>query len=179
MNTWPNAAITNKGLALQSKLIEGHSLVITRAVTSTAYIQPVLLQQQTEISDIKQTLSFKKVSYPEEGKCAVPTFLTNEGLAEGYIANQVGIFAEDPDEGEILYLISQAERGKGTEVPSETEMPGYHAEWEFYFKYGNADGVSVTVDPAHTISEAEALILIQENAVARTAPVAYLALDEE
>ena len=179
MNTWPNAVITNKGLALQAKLIEGHTLNITRAVAGTAYVQPVLLLQQTDISDIKQTLKFKKVSYPEEGKSAVPMFLTNEGLATGYIATQIGVFAEDPDEGEILYFISQAESGKGTEVPSETEMPGYHAEWTFYFQYGNADGVSVTVDPAHTISEEEALILIKENALPFDAAVAYLALDKE
>lgn len=160
MNIWENAIITQKGLALQSKLIQGKTLKITRAVAGTGYVSPVLLVQQTAISGIKQELIFKEFSYPEEGKCSLVAFLTNEGLATGYTATQVGIYAEDPDEGEILYFINQATSGKGTDVPSETEMPGYQAEWTFYFQYGQADGITVTVDPANTINELEAQELI-------------------
>lgn len=150
MNIWQNAAITQKGLALQAKLIEGHTLQITRAVTGAGWVNPVLLKQQTDIIDPKQTLTFHPVSYPEEGKCALPLTLDNVGLATGYTAHAVGVFAMDPDEGEILYFIAgstTSEDKDGTVVPSETESPGYGAEWTFYFQYGQADGVTVVVDP--------------------------------
>ena len=149
MNTWANSVITNKGLALQAKLIEGTALRITRAVTGTGYVTPGLLQQQTAVSGEKQPLTFRPVSYPEEGKCKLTCDLTNAGIETGYTAMQVGIYAVDPDEGEILYFITQAESGTGTIVPSETEMPGYSADWSFYFQYGHADNVTVLVDESN------------------------------
>lgn len=156
MDIWANSVITRKGLALQAKLIEGTKLTITRAVTGTSYVTPGLLQQQTAVGGEMQELTFSPVTYPEEGKCALPCRLTNKGLTAGYTAMQVGVYANDPDEGEILYLITQSDSGKGTEIPSETETPGYAAEWNFYFQYGQADGVNVTVDPANTVTLAMA-----------------------
>ena len=102
-----------------------------------------------------QALEFRPVSYPESGKCAVPVCLDNEEVGTGYTATQLGIYAMDPEEGEILYFIAQAETGEGTVVPSSSEMPGYTAEWTFYFQYGQADGVNVTVDPAGGVSREE------------------------
>ncbi|MBR3999973.1 MAG: hypothetical protein IKI93_16705 [Clostridia bacterium] len=155
MNPWANSVITQKGLALQAKLIAGTQLTITRAVTGTGYVTPGLLQQQTAVGGEKQELTFGEVTYPEEGKCALKCRLKNEGLTVGYTAMQVGVYATDPDEGEILYFITQAESNKGTEVPSETESPGFSAEWNFYFQFGHADGVDVTVDPSNTVSRAD------------------------
>lgn len=167
MNVWANAVITQKGLALQSKLTKGHTLKITRAVTGIGYVAPPLLQTQIAVSGIKQTLVFQTESYPEEGKCSLPVTLKNDGLASGYVARQVGIYAMDPDVGEILYFIAQAAaENKGTEVPSETEMPGYCAEWTFYFQYGQADSVSVTVDPANTVNAEQVEVMLQERAAA-------------
>lgn len=155
MNTWQNAVITNKGLALQAKLIAGTTLNITRAVTGSGYVTPGLLQQQTAVTSPQQTMSFRTITYPEIGEACVPVYIENGGLATGYTAMQVGIYATDPDEGEILFFIAQAQSGTGTVVPSETESPGYSAEWNFYFQYGQADDVNVTVDPSNTVSHSE------------------------
>ena len=154
MNVWENAVVTDKGLSLLAKLTAGHTLDITRAETASGYITPGLLTKQTAATDPKQALSFREVSYPEEGKCCMPCVLTNDEVETGYTANQVGIYATDPDEGEILFFIAQAAADKGTEVPSATEMPGYSAEWTFYFQFGQADGVSVVVNPSNAITQA-------------------------
>lgn len=153
MNIWENAVITSQGLALLAKLIEGNTLDITRAETGAGYVTPGLLKDQTAVIDPKQTLSFAGVSYPETGKCALTCYLDNEEVEVGYTAMQVGIYATDPDDGEILFFIAQAASDTGTIVPSGEEMPGYTAEWTFYFKYGQADGVSVTVDPANAVTQ--------------------------
>lgn len=156
MNTWENTVLTDKGRALMAKLTQGNTLNITRAETGAGFVTPGLLTKQTAVTDPKQTLNFRPVSYPETGKCALPVALKNEGLTTGYEATQVGIYAMDPDEGEILFFLSQApDSNKGTPIPSETEMPGYSAEWTFYLQYGQADGVNVTVDPTGTVSREE------------------------
>lgn len=165
MNIWANSVLTQKGLALQAKLIAGTRLTITRAVSGTAYVTPGLLIQQTEVGGEKQELAFSPAAYPEEGKCALRCRLTNEGLTDGYTAMQIGVYANDPDEGEILYFIAQSDVGMGTVIPSETESPGFSAEWNFYFQYGNADGVNVTVDPSNIVTQATVQSMIDANNV--------------
>ena len=155
MNTWAYNVLTNNGLALLAKLTTGTTLKITRAVTGTGYVSPALLRDQTAVSGIKQTMTCRTYAYPEQGKCTLPCRIDNVGLTEGYTITQIGIYANDPDKGEILYMILQAESGAGTPVPSETESPGYVAEWVVNFQYGQADSVELTVDPAGTISRTE------------------------
>ena len=156
MNVWTNAVITDKGLALLAKLTQGNTLDIIDAVVGAGFVVPGVLQKQTDVIDPKQKLKSRPVSYPETGRCKLPLTMTNEGVAVGYEATQVGVFANDPDEGKILFFIAQSiTADKGTTVPSETEMPGYCAEWTFWLQYGQADGVNVTVDPANTVSPPE------------------------
>lgn len=156
MNTWANTVLTDKGRSLMAKLTQGNTLNITKAVAGDNFVTPGLLSQQTTISNQKQVLTFRPVAYPETGKCAITVSLKNEGLAAGYTATQVGMFATDPDEGEVLLFVSQAtDAESGTIIPSETEMPGYSAEWTFYLKYAQADGVTVTVDPSNSVTHEE------------------------
>lgn len=156
MNVWNNAVITDDGLALQSKLIQGTSLEITRAIAGTGYVTPGLLQEQTEVIDAKQELVFHPVSYPEYGKCKLTLTMTNDEVETGYTIRQIYIMANDPDKGEIVYFIAQSvDADHGTIVPAATEMPGYSAEWTFYFQYGRADGVTVTVDPTGAVTREE------------------------
>lgn len=153
MNIWNNTILTEKGLALMSKLTQGTSLEITRAVTGAGFVTPGMLVKETDVTVKKQELTFRPVAYPATGKCAITVSLTNEGLDKGYTATQVGLFAMDPDEGEILLIISQStDADTGTIVPSESEMSGYSADWTFYLQYGQADSVNVTVDPSNTVT---------------------------
>ena len=164
MNVWANAVITEKGLALLAKMTQGNTLHIIDAVTGAGYVTPGVLQKQTEVMDPKQSLKAKPVSYPDTGRCDLPLTLTNEGLTTGYEATQVGVFANDPEEGKILFFIAQSITPDiGTTIPSETEMPGYAAEWTFRLQYGQADGVNVTVDPSNTISPSEMMAYINSH----------------
>lgn len=174
MNIWSNAVITEKGLALLAKLTQGNTLEITNAITGTGFVTPGLLVKQTELTSPKQTLKARPVSYPDIGRCDLPLVLTNEGLASGYECTQVGVFAKDPDEGEILFFIAQSiAEDSGTTVPSEAEMPGYSAEWTFCLQYGQADNVTVTVDPANTVSRSEMIQFIDEEFV----PITFAQID--
>ena len=155
MNIWENAIVTDSGRALLSKLIEGNNLVITRAETGEGYVSPSVLSTQTAVLYPKQALTFSAVSYPEEGKCKLVCKLTNDSLSGGYTAKQVGVYATDPDKGEILFMIVQASSGEGTIIPSAAEMKAYSAEWTLYFQFGQASGVTVTVDPSNAVSRGD------------------------
>lgn len=162
MNNWQNAVLTNKGKALLAKLVAGNTLTITKAEAGAGTVDVSLLPSQTAVSIPKQTLTTRAVTYPELDEAAVPVYLENDDVNTGYTAMQIGLYAQDPDEGEILYFIAQANEGTGTVVPSKDEMPGYTAEWTFYFTYGQADDVTVIVDPNHGLSYEEGKAMIEE-----------------
>lgn len=162
MIIWRDAVLTEKGDALLAKLTQGNTLEIVEAVTGAGFVDADLVTQ-TAVTTPKQNLRARSVSYPENGQCDLTLALTNEDLDTGYLCRQVGIFANDPDDGKILFIIAQsATATSGTSIPSETEMPGYCAEWTFRLQYGQADGVTVLVDPANTVSPREMEIYVSE-----------------
>lgn len=168
MSTWGKIIVTDAGEALRSKLMAGNTLAIVEAVAGAGYVDPSVLHEQIAVSAPMQTLNLDAVSYPEEGKCAVLCTLTNDGLTTGYIANQIGLYAMDPDAGKILFCILQSEDGDGEKIPSVAEMDSYSADWTLTFKYGQADIVDVTVDPANTVTYKGLALYLEEYMVAAT-----------
>lgn len=146
------AKTTDKGDALLAKLAEGHTLDITRALSGSGTVDETLLKQQTTVSNPQQTVAIHPVAYPEAKKCKLPITITNAGLASSYTATQIGVYANDPDEGEILFFLAQAS-GAGTSIVAEALQPGYSANFDFYIGFGDADGVNVTVDPSNSVTQ--------------------------
>lgn len=150
MSTWNEGVYTQKGLALLAKLTQGTSLNITRAVAGTGKVSDTSLNIQTAVTNPKQELTFQTAYYPEVGTCKLPMYLTNDGVTATYNIHQIGLYATDPDEGEILYFIAQSTNG--TEIPAFDLAPGFTATWTFYFKYGQANDVNVTVNPNNAVT---------------------------
>lgn len=152
MSIW-TAKVTDKGNALLTKLAEGNTLEITTARTGSGTVDVNLLKAQTGVSSPQQTVQIQPISYPEEKKIALPITVTNEGLTASYTFWQIGVYAKDPDEGEILFLLAQAE-DKGTDMQSPALVSSYKAEFIFYVPFGQADSVEVTVDQANSVTQA-------------------------
>lgn len=152
MSTW-KAKITEKGDALLAKMTRGSVMEITHAEVGAGQVDIDLLKQQTSVSAMKQTATVEYAGYPADGVCALPVTITNEGVSAGFSAWQIGVFANDPDEGTILFFLAQAE-DVATSIPSAALMPSYNTQIIFYVEYGDADSVSVTVNPANAVSYA-------------------------
>ena len=156
MATWSNVTVTNKGYALQAKLLSTDKLVITRVVSGSDRVVAGQLVNQTEISNIKQNLVVESLHYDDKGNAIIKVSTTNDGLSSTYDCNQVGIYAADPDEGEILYMIAQ-EAVNGERIPSIAEQPyGFYTAWLFALTYSNAQNVSVTIDPSYALTQESA-----------------------
>lgn len=104
-----NVTVTQKGYELLSKLQNGGStMTITRVVTGSGRVSPSLLYKQIAVSDIKQDMSILKKVASEKGS-TLELQVSNENLVEGYNLNQIGVYASNPDLGEILYMIAQSD----------------------------------------------------------------------
>lgn len=149
MNLWQNAVITDAGIALQSRIINGHSLKISRVVAGAGLVPLTNLRQQTEVSSPKQDIRMLPVSIKGDN-ITIPVVLENKELKEGYELWQVGIYTEDPEGGEVLYCLAQANEKKT--VPSAAEGPGFSITWNFNLKNSNTVPFEVTIDPAGMVT---------------------------
>ena len=162
-NSWKAGVITNDGLGLLSKLVKGHTLNITRAEIGAGWVDPEQLNTMQAVAEPMQALTFSTVSYPDEGKCVIPCKLDNSKVEESYIGRQIGLYAQDPDKGEILFYVTQVEdEDGGTGIPAAKIIPSYSATWNLVIYYGMADGVDVTVDPASSVTHEELENCVEE-----------------
>jgi len=146
-------ALTPLGQALKAKIERGDGtlpLEITRIVSaagSSPY--PAFL---TELVDPKLEFTITQTE-SEEGLTNITAILTNIGnpaagippLAEGYPLKQAGVFAVDPDLGEILYKISQFDNP--IPIPAASERIWTY-EPTFGVKTDNAETVIIRMNPS-------------------------------
>ena len=149
MSAW-TSTVTNAGAELLSRLVAGETLNITRAVSGSTSVPIVDIKTQTQIDDEAQTLIMQPEQTMEDGSVIIPVVLENTQLKSEYTLWQVGIFAQHPEKGEILFLIAQAENGEV--IPTAEDSPGFSIEWRFYFKNSNNVTVNVAIDPAGLVS---------------------------
>ncbi len=84
------------------------------ALTVAQKLATALDQYRLEMSDMyalidqRQELAIQSVTRVDDVVSEILTVLTNDGLATGYYLCELGIFATDPDDGEILYALANA-----------------------------------------------------------------------
>lgn len=155
-DTW-NTTVTNKGIALQTKQTSGAALVFKSVVAGTGSVPITVLKEQTAVSNVAQTLSMEGLKILEN-RYTITVLLNNSALQKGYYLSQIGFYAADPDEGDILFAIAQIDEPR--KIPAISESPGYGIEFSFTFQNTNDATVEITPDMAGymTRGEAEALI---------------------
>lgn len=148
MAEFSKLVITNKGQALLAKMIAGSgNIEFTKvSASSTAYTDSQL-EGLTSLTNVKQTSLISKVTRTNEVAIKVEAAFTNTELTAGYYMKALGLYAVDPDVGEILYAVTR-------ETSGNCYMPAYNgitvsgAYVQLVTTVGNADNVSLEVDQA-------------------------------
>jgi len=151
--------LTTKGQALVAKIIAGQaSLVFTKVCTSSKTYAESQLENLTALEQIQQSNSVTRVTITNQTSVKVETAFTNEALAAGYYLRSLGLYATDPDVGEILYAVC-------VETSGYCYMPAYNgvtvssAYIQIYTTVGNSDDVDISVYSGAyaTVEDIEAL----------------------
>ena len=148
MAEFSKLVITNKGQALLAKMIAGEgSIEFTKvSASSTAYTDEQL-EGLTSLSNVKQTSLISKITRTNGVAIKVEAAFTNTELTAGYYMKALGLYAVDPDDGEILYAVTR-------ETSGNCYMPAYNgitvsgAYVQLVTTVGNAENVSLEVDQA-------------------------------
>lgn len=146
MAEFKKIVITQKGQALMAKMIAGHGNInFTKIAASETSYTDAQLEGLTSLSGVKQTTLVSKVIRTNNVAIQVEGALTNTGLSAGYNMRTIGLYAIDPDEGEILYGVSNSTVAGW--MPPYNGITVSGAFFKLVTTVGNAENVSLNVDP--------------------------------
>ncbi len=162
MLIWNPSVLTANGKALLAKAQAGRtSIKITKAQTgSGSYSASESLEARTALKSGVQEFPISDKSINNDSTLILKITISNKNetsqLANGYEIKEFGIFANDPDKGEILYSIATA--------ATSDYMPAYNGEipavinMSYYLEVANAASVVINSQGALALaSDVEAL----------------------
>ena len=140
--------VTGKGQALIAKMLAGAAADVdfTKVAASNAEYQVKELEGLNSLDGIVQEAEVTRKSRINEVAVKVETAFSNTDLTEGYHMRALGLYAYDPDDGEILYAAC-------VELSGNCYMPPYNgitvsgAYIQLVTTVGNADNVNLEVNP--------------------------------
>lgn len=109
MADFKGTVLTQKGRNLLSKAQTGATLTFTKIKigdgTWNTNTDPT---QLNDLVSTKLTLPIQSIQVVGDGTVRLRFVLTNTSLSQGFFMREIGIYAQDPDLGEILYAVAYA-----------------------------------------------------------------------
>lgn len=148
MAQFRKAVVTEKGLALILKTqIQSIKLEFSKIVTGSGeYAEDETLNDVAALKQPMQEFGISSVDMVDPKTVKLTTALTNEGLEKAYFMREIGLYAVDPDEGDILYSLSVAYPGKADYLP----------------EYQGGMPVNIYLDTYQSVSDSENVIIRAE-----------------
>ena len=150
MAEWSNAIMTDVGNALQAKVNAGQTkLTFTKIKVGSGVNATNPLALTDVISSKWETTN---IIVKREGKIvSVDTFITNSGITEAFRMSEIGLFANDPDKGEILYAyLTDPEPDR---MPAEGGAVVVSQELTIGMMFSNTGNVSLTVNMGALVNQ--------------------------
>ena len=150
MAEWSNATMTDVGADLQAKVNAGKTkLTFTKIKVGSGVNATNPLALTDVISSKWETTNFV---VKQEGKIvSVDTFITNNGITEAFRMSEIGLFAQDPDKGEVLYAyLTDPEPDR---MPAEGGSVVVSQELTIGMVFSNTGNVSLTVNMGALVNQ--------------------------
>ena len=109
MSNWGKPVLTKQGLKLQAKVDAGSRMQLTKCMLGSGMLSSgQSLDNLTGLIAPVQSLPIASISYSKNnGACVITAVTDNSNVSTGYYLREFGIFARDPNDGEILYAVAQ------------------------------------------------------------------------
>lgn len=108
MAVFGGMTLTNKGLVLQGKAQAGIQLNYTRIGIGDGSLSGQSVPALNALISPKKSLPVARLQMQPPNKVIIGTTLSNADVTTGFYFREVGVFAQDPDAGEILYAYANA-----------------------------------------------------------------------
>ena len=140
--------VTKKGKNLLAKTHDGANIELTRAEIGSGDIpEGQLVTEVTSLYGKVKELPLGEVKVGSGKEVCIPVQLTNKGVLTSFLFKEIGVYAIDPDEGEILYLYGNTDVTGDVpdEVKSESESQVDYL-FNLLLNIDNTTKVDVNVD---------------------------------
>lgn len=148
MAAFPKMTLTNAGQALQTKVLAGATLTFTRIALGDGQLNGQPISPLTALISQKATVEVDSVRVVNTSTAQVAGFFSNADISTGFWWRETGVFAQDPDVGEILYGYTNAgDAGDYIPTVADTRIEKY-----IYcsIAVANADTVNITIPSSDT-----------------------------
>lgn len=164
MSLWSGAIMTNKGRELQAK-VEANmcKLNFSKMKAGTGSLPAGTTPESLlDLVEPKQVLGIKTLDVSENHDMAVvSTAISNVELEQGYYVREIGLYAMDPDAGEILF--AYASDSAPEYLPSnEASASTIVIDFNMYIGITNSTEVTAVIDLTGYASVANVQTLIHQ-----------------
>lgn len=143
------AKLTKQGIALLAKAQAGKCTIkLTKAAAGDGIYSPTDdLSERTALKAQKQTFPLTTVTTQNKTNVFVKFIMNNKqdsgNLANGYYVREIGLFAQDPDDGEILYAIAIGIKDQWDYMPAYNDLLPSTITIDFLVEVSNAETVTI------------------------------------
>ena len=150
MSNWGKPVLTKQGLKLQAKVDAGNAMQLTKCRLGSGTIgSGQQLEDLTELVAPVQTLPIASVTYSDYSHaCIISAVTDNSNVTTGYYLREFGIYAKDPDNGEILYAV--ASDSEPDFIPAKGTSTVISQEIGVALTFANAANVTAAVNTSAT-----------------------------
>jgi len=142
--------LTDKGRNLLAKALTGTELKFTKvSLGDGVWNESVNPESLTELVSKKMDLAINELDVTGDGTARLRFVLTNTGLSEGFFTREIGIYANDPDEGEILYAVTYS---KNPDFISADGVVKIENVTDIYTVVSNAQNVEAVISDTVVIA---------------------------
>lgn len=143
--------LTNLGRRLLAKGQAGNSLHFTKFVIGDGIIESVSeLLTMTELKSKKLEVGFREnaVKLNDDGTATIKVIVTNDNNSEWINMSEFGVYAQDPDLGEVLYAVGSNGAHPDPIPPKNIQL------WDMCINVivmvGNVENLTITIDRSMT-----------------------------
>lgn len=145
MSAFGGLILTNRGRNLQAKAQAGTTLNFTRIAVGDGQLGGSSISELITLKNQRMSLALTKLKVLTAGKAVVGAILSNQGLVTGFYWRELGLFAQDPDLGEILYCYGNS--GINAEyIPADGGPDIMEKSLDVISIVGNASSVTATIE---------------------------------
>ena len=150
--------LTNKGLALITKLMAAQAtLSFSRVAVGTGRVPSGYdAQNMTGLNEYKMDATIEScgVSTEQPDVAYIVTQISSVGVSTGFAITEAGVFATDPEDGEILYAYLDLTQDPQY-IYASTDAISKFAEITFNVLVGSVTSVTAIVSPGALVKKSE------------------------
>lgn len=144
MANWNKITMTDVGATLQAKINAGLTTLKFTRVAIGSGTRTGSLNSATSLINEQMTLGINKITQ-SGNTVTLELTISNSGVKTGFKISELGLFATDPDVGEIMYVAMTDDNPDY--MPAEGGSTVVQQEFQLQFTMSNTGNVSATINP--------------------------------